>query len=119
MAFQHFFFFICLRGNTICRLIYATRKGGRIAVVGVYSGFANHFNIGAFMEKGLSMHAGQTPVQKYWKSLLSMVQEGKLHPEMVITHQLPLSKAPEAYKMFNEKQDGCIKVVLKPELEGH
>lgn len=98
-------------------LIYATRKGGRIAVVGVYSGYVNHLNIGAFMEKGLSMRAGQTPVQKYWKHLLNMVEKGKLHPEMVITHRLPLSDAPRAYKIFNDKQEGCIKVLLKPGLD--
>ncbi|BDA44776.1 Uncharacterized zinc-type alcohol dehydrogenase-like protein [Coccomyxa sp. Obi] len=95
-------------------IIYCTRKGGRIGVVGVYSGYTNHYNIGAFMEKGLSMAAGQTPVQKYWKDLLKYIEEGKLTPEMVITHDLPLSQAPEAYKSFNEKTDGCIKVVLHP-----
>ena len=95
-------------------LIYAVRKGGRIAVVGVYAGVTNGFNIGAFMEKGLTMAAGQTPVQKYWKHLLGLIQDGTLHPEMIITHHVPLKNASEAYKMFNEKEDGCIKVVLKP-----
>ena len=60
------------------------------------------------------MGAGQTPVQKYWKKLLKLVHEGTLRPEMIITHHMPLERAPEAYKMFNDKEDGCIKVVLKP-----
>jgi len=100
--------------ETLNELIYAVRKAGRISVVGVYSGYCNHLNIGAFMEKGLTMAAGQTPVQKYWKKLLKMVRDGSLDPTMVITHHLPLEKAPAAYKMFDEKDDGCVKVILKP-----
>ncbi|CAL5229597.1 g12955 [Coccomyxa viridis] len=95
-------------------LIFCCRKGGRIGVVGVYAGYCNHFNIGAFMEKGLTMAAGQTPVQKYWHDLLKYVKEGSLTPDMVITHELPLERAADGYKMFNEKHDGCMKVVLKP-----
>ncbi len=98
----------------INELITAVRKGGRIGVIGVYVGYANHVNLGAFMEKGLSMAAGQTPVQKYWKHLLKMVRDGTLKPEMIITTHMPLEEAPRAYKMFNDKEEGCLKVVLKP-----
>ncbi|EFJ47484.1 hypothetical protein VOLCADRAFT_101983 [Volvox carteri f. nagariensis] len=84
-------------------LIYCCRKGGTIACVGVYVGLTNGFNIGAFMEKGLTLKAGQTPVQKYWHQLLDMVKTGKLDPTMVITHELPIEDAPHAYKMFNDK----------------
>lgn len=97
-------------------MINATRKGGRISIVGVYSGFVNHFNIGALMEKSLTMRGGQCPVQKYWKYLLKAIESGKLDPTIVITHELPLDAAPEAYKTFNEKTDGCVKVILKPTL---
>jgi threonine dehydrogenase-like Zn-dependent dehydrogenase len=95
-------------------IIYSCRKGGRIGVVGVYAGFTNHFNIGAFMEKGQTMGAGQTPVQKYWHQLLEMVQSGKLKPSVVVTHHLPLDEGPRGYKMFNAKEENCIKVILKP-----
>ena len=98
----------------INELITAVRKGGRIGVIGVYVGYANHVNLGAIMEKGLSMAAGQTPVQKYWKHLLKMVRDGTLKPEMIITTRMPLEEAPRAYKMFNDKEEGCLKVVLKP-----
>ncbi|GLC33166.1 hypothetical protein PLESTB_000363500 [Pleodorina starrii] len=94
-------------------LIYCCRKGGTIACVGVYVGLTNGFNIGAFMEKGLTLKAGQTPVQKFWHKLLDMIKGGKLDPTIVITHELPVEDAPQAYKMFNDKTDGCIKVVLK------
>ena len=81
--------------------------------VGVYSSYTNGLNIGAFMEKGLSMAAGQTPVQAFWEKLLKLIQEGKLTPEMVITHELPLTEAAKGYQIFNDKEDGCVKVVLK------
>lgn len=100
--------------EVINECIYAVRKGGRIGIVGAYAGYANHFNLGAFMEKGLSMAGGQTPVQKYWPTLLPLVQSGKLDPTIVITHVLGLGEAPEAYKHFNAKDDGWIKVLLKP-----
>ncbi|KAI7835746.1 hypothetical protein COHA_010363 [Chlorella ohadii] len=97
-------------------LIECCRKGGRVAVAGAYAGYCNHFNIGAFMEKCLTMRAGQTPVQKYWCKLLEMIEQGKLDPTFVITHRPPLEQATEAYKMFNDKAEGCIKarVVMKP-----
>ncbi|KAK9908225.1 hypothetical protein WJX75_004550 [Coccomyxa subellipsoidea] len=95
-------------------IIYSVRKGGRIGVVGVYVGYTNHFNIGGFMEKGMSMAAGQTPCQKYWPHLLKLVQEGTLTPDMVITHELPLTKAPEGYEIFNKKEEHCVKVVMHP-----
>eukprot|EP00884_Botryococcus_braunii_P009260 jgi/Botrbrau1/18335/Bobra.0179s0062.1 len=98
-------------------IFVSVRKGGRIGVVGVYSGLTNGLNIGAFMEKGLSMRAGQTPVQKYWHSLLNLIQKGKLDPAMVITHELPLEDAAFGYKIFNDKEDNCIKVLLKPKLK--
>lgn len=82
--------------------------------VGVYAATVNGLNIGAFMEKGLSMAAGQTPVQAYWFKLLDLIKQGKLTPEMVITHELPLTEAAHGYKIFNEKTDNCVKVVLKP-----
>lgn len=97
-------------------IVTCVQKGGRIGIVGDYVGFCNHFNIGAFMEKGMSMAGGQTPVQKYWLKLLEKIESGELTPNMVVTHRFPLEKAPEAYKIFNSKEDGCVKVVLKPRL---
>ncbi|KAG0575334.1 hypothetical protein KC19_VG337800 [Ceratodon purpureus] len=76
-----------------------------------------HFNIGAFMEKGLSMAAGQTPVQKYWPTLFRLVQSGELDPTIVITHVLGLGDAPDAYTHFNAKEEEWIKVLLKPEID--
>ncbi|KAK9818313.1 hypothetical protein WJX72_010423 [[Myrmecia] bisecta] len=90
-------------------------KGVRIGVVGVYAQDTNGYHIGAFMEKGQSTAAGQTPCQKYWPELLKKVEKGELHPEMVITHQLALDDAPYAYQIFNDKLDNCKKCVLHPD----
>ncbi|CAF1058167.1 unnamed protein product [Didymodactylos carnosus] len=97
-------------------MIMAVRKGGIISIVGIYVGTTNGFNIGAFMEKGLRMAGGQTPCQKYWPILLPLIESGKLDPSFVLTHTMPLEKAPDMYKIFDEKKDGCVKVILKPNL---
>ena len=96
--------------------ILAVRKGGRVAAIGAYAGMCNHFNIGAMMEKCLSIRSGQTPVQRYWKDVLGKIRSGELDPSVVITHHLPLEDAPRAYKMFDEKTDNVIKVVLRPSM---
>lgn len=103
--------------ETINQLIYCCRKSGRISLIGAYAGYTNHFNLGGFMEKGLKMAGGQTPVQRYWKDLLAMIESGKLNPSMVLTHTMPLDKASEGYKVFNNKEDSCIKIILKPAAE--
>ncbi|KAG0623445.1 hypothetical protein M758_3G175400 [Ceratodon purpureus] len=98
-------------------LIYSVRKGGRIGIVGDYVGYSNHFNLGAFMEKGLTMAGGQVYIQKYWPVLLPMIESGKIDPTIVITHTLPLAEAPRGYQIFDDKVDGCIKVLLKPQMD--
>jgi threonine dehydrogenase-like Zn-dependent dehydrogenase len=72
--------------------------------------------MGAFMNKGLTMKSGQTHVHKYLQPLLDRVQNGDIDPSFIITHSLPLEKAPHAYEIFKHKQDNCIKVILKPGL---
>jgi threonine dehydrogenase-like Zn-dependent dehydrogenase len=57
---------------------------------------------------------GQTNMPKYMKPLLERIQAGEIDPSFVITHRLKLDDAPAAYKSFRDKEDGCIKVVLKP-----
>jgi len=66
------------------------------------------------MNKGLTFKMGQTHVPRYHHQLLKKVETGQIDPSFVITHRLPLEEAPRAYKTFRDKEDGCIKVVLKP-----
>ena len=66
------------------------------------------------MNKGLTLRMGQTHVQRYLRPLLQTIEAGTIDPSFVVTHQLPLDDASRAYKMFRDKEDSCIKVVLKP-----
>jgi threonine dehydrogenase-like Zn-dependent dehydrogenase len=77
-------------------------------------GFPDKLPFGAFMNKGLTMKTGQTHMQRYMKPLLAKIEAGEIDPSFVITHRLKLADAPDAYKTFRDKQDGCIKVVLQP-----
>jgi threonine dehydrogenase-like Zn-dependent dehydrogenase len=95
-------------------IIYNVRKGGRVSLIGAYGGVINGFMLGAFMEEQQTMRGGQTPVQRYWKQLLQMVLDGVLDPTMVITHQVSIDEAAQMYKIFNDKLDNCVKVVLHP-----
>jgi len=94
--------------------VKCVRKGGTVSVPGVYIGFADKIPMGTIMNKGLTIKSGQTHMQRYMKPLLQKVVDGEIDPSFVITHTAPLEKAPELYKTFRDKEDGCIKVVLKP-----
>jgi threonine dehydrogenase-like Zn-dependent dehydrogenase len=83
-------------------------------VPGVYIGFPDKLPFGAAMNKGLTFRMGQTHTQRYMRKLLGMIQAREIDPSFVITHRLKLEDGPAAYRTFRDKQDGCIKVVLKP-----
>ncbi len=90
------------------------RKAGTLSVPGVYAGFLDKVPFGAVMNKGVTIKTGQTHIQRYLHPLLPLVEAKKIDPSCIITHRVPLSEAPEAYAMFTDKTDGCIKVVLDP-----
>ena len=94
--------------------IMSVRNGGIVSVIGVYAGFVDKFPIGAVMNRGLTIRAGQCHVHRYMQPLLERIQRGDIDPTFVITHKMTLDQAPTAYKLFRDKQDECIKVVLKP-----
>jgi threonine dehydrogenase-like Zn-dependent dehydrogenase len=94
--------------------ILACRKGGTLSVPGVYGGLLDKIPFGALMNKGLTVKAGQTHVHRYLKPLTEMIQDGKIDPSFVITHRMRLEDAPHGYDIFCNKQDDCIKIVLKP-----
>ncbi|MBP3983397.1 glutathione-dependent formaldehyde dehydrogenase [Pseudoxanthomonas helianthi] len=101
-------------GTALRQCIAACRRGGVISVAGVYAGVLHAFLFGDAFDKGLHFAMGQTHVQRYLPELLYAVQEGRLHPEAIISHQLPLQEAAKGYAMFNDKQDDCRKVILTP-----
>ena len=102
------------RPHVLREAIMCCRKGGTVSIPGVYIGFLDKVPMGAAMNKGLTFKMGQTHVQHYHHKLLKTIQESKIDPSFVITHEIPLEEAPGAYKTFRDKKDGCIKVVLKP-----
>jgi threonine dehydrogenase-like Zn-dependent dehydrogenase len=98
-------------GHVLRQAIWNCRKGGTISVPGVYVGFADKIPMGALMNKGLTLKTGQTHVKKYLPLLFEKIENSEIDPSFVITHEVPLEDAPEAYKMFRDKEDKCIKVV--------
>ena len=93
--------------------ISAVRRGGFVSVVGVY-GIPYKFPLGQVFDKGIKLAFGQAPVQKYIDELINLLAQRKIKLGDIITHRLPLEKAPHAYEIFSEKKDSCVKVVLKP-----
>jgi threonine dehydrogenase-like Zn-dependent dehydrogenase len=104
------------RSSALRQAILACRKGGRVSIPGVYGGLVDKFPLGALMEKGLTVRAGQTHVQKYLPMLLDMIARDKIDTTFLISHRLPLEKAAEGYRLFSEQQNETTKVVLKPGL---
>jgi threonine dehydrogenase-like Zn-dependent dehydrogenase len=102
------------RATALREVIQACRKGGTVSVQGVYGGFIDKMPVGAIFNKGLTIRSGQTHVQRYLPKLLRLIEGGKIDPSFVLTHRLALESGPEMYKTFRDKQDGCIKVVMKP-----
>jgi threonine dehydrogenase-like Zn-dependent dehydrogenase len=98
--------------------IQACRKGGTVSVPGVYGGFDDMLPMGAFMNKALQMKTGQTHMMRFMKPLLDRVQKGDIDPSFVISHRVPIDKAPEMYRKFRDKEDNCTKVVLDPWAQG-
>jgi threonine dehydrogenase-like Zn-dependent dehydrogenase len=102
------------RAHVIRQAIFCCRKGGTVSVPGVYVGVIDKFPFGGAMAKGLTIKTGQTHVQRYTQPLLKKIEAGEIDPSFIITHRLPLAEAPEAYKTFRDKTQGCVKVVLRP-----
>lgn len=101
------------RSHVLNEIFKCCRKGGRVSVPGVYFSSVS-LQWGTAMNKALQIRLGQTHMQRYLTPLMEKITNGEIDPSFVITHVEPLDKAPEAYKKFRDKEDGCIKVVLKP-----
>jgi threonine dehydrogenase-like Zn-dependent dehydrogenase len=102
------------RPHVLRQMITSCRNGGVVSIVGVYGGFVDKFPMGALMNRGLTVRAGQCHVHKYMRPLLEHIENGDLDPTFIVTHRLGLEEAPSAYETFKHKEDECVKVVLKP-----
>jgi threonine dehydrogenase-like Zn-dependent dehydrogenase len=107
-------------------LVESVRATGAIGVVGVFPSEDPKasdelekkgelaFKFGRFFEKGLTMGTGQCNVKAYNRYLCELIAADKVKPSFLVSHELPLDKAPDAYKHFDEREKGWTKVVLKP-----
>jgi alcohol dehydrogenase len=100
--------------DVLRKALSAVRRGGTVTIVGVYPTPYDNFPLSQIFDKGLKLRAGQCPVTQYVDQLLELVRDGRVALDDIITHVLPLSEAANAYKLFDGKEDGCVKVVLKP-----
>ncbi len=102
------------RPHVLREAILACRKGGTISLPGVYAGLLDKLPVGAFMNKGLTLKAGQTHMHRYMQPLLDRIEAGDIKADVIISHRLPLSDAPGAYDSFLNNQDEFTKVVMRP-----
>jgi threonine dehydrogenase-like Zn-dependent dehydrogenase len=102
------------RLDVLRQAIYHCGKGGTVSIPGVYGGFLDKVPFGAAFAKGLTLKMGQTHVHRYLPALLERIERSEIDPSIVISHHLRLDDAPEAYRMFRDKDDRCTKVVLRP-----
>ena len=72
------------------------------------------FDFGDFWFRGQRVGTGQCNVKAYNRELRNLIHVGKAKPSMIVSHELPLSEAPEAYRHFDARDDGWTKVVLRP-----
>lgn len=92
--------------------INSVKKGGVVSIVGVYGPTGNMIPIGNVVNKGITIRANQTSVKRHLPRLIEHVQNGVLNPKELITHRIPLQDVSDAYRIFSDKLDGCIKPVL-------
>lgn len=104
------------RPAVLRQAIMACRKGGTLSVVGVYAGLIDKFPMGVVMNKGLTVRGGQMHGQKYVPILMELIQQGRINPAFLLTHPMPLESGPEAYAMFNDKSDNCMRAVFMPSM---
>jgi len=94
----------------------AVRRGGTVSISGVYGGATDPINMMRLFDRQVTIRMGQANVRRWTDELLALLQadEDVFGVETLATHRWPLADAPQAYRMFQHKQDGCIKVVLQP-----
>ncbi|MGV3622513.1 MAG: zinc-dependent alcohol dehydrogenase [Archangium sp.] len=100
--------------STFDKVLSAVRRGGRVSVLGVFGTKYDNVPLGQMLDKGVRVQLGQAPVHNFIDELLEAVTKREVRTDDIISHRLSLSDAPRAYKMFNEKEDDCVKVVLNP-----
>ncbi|GAA3632675.1 zinc-dependent alcohol dehydrogenase [Microbacterium awajiense] len=100
--------------------IDVVRRGGTVSLSGVYAGDADMLPMKTLFDKQVTLRMGQCNVKRWIDDILPRVEDDAdpLGVMDLTTHRVPLGAAPEMYETFQQKQDGCVKVVLKPGADG-
>lgn len=106
------------RPHVLREMMYVCRPAGTLSIPGVYGGLLDKVPFGAVMNKGLTMRTGQTHVNRWTDDLLRRIEDGQIDPSFVITHKVSLEQGPEMYRVFRDKEDGCVKVFIQPGKNG-
>jgi threonine dehydrogenase-like Zn-dependent dehydrogenase len=102
------------RPAALRQAILACRNAGTVSVPGVYGGFVDKLPFGSIVNKAITIKSGQTHVQRYMRPLLERIESGEIDPSFIITHRLRLDEAPLGYEVFRNKEEECVKVVMRP-----
>jgi threonine dehydrogenase-like Zn-dependent dehydrogenase len=102
------------RPMAVREAIYACRKGGRVFVLGVYGGLVDKFPLGAVMNKSLTLRGAQQHGHRYIPEILDRMARGEVRTSHLATHVMPLDDGPAGYRMFKNKEDGCVRAVFRP-----
>ncbi len=102
------------RTAAVREAVRACRKGGSVFLLGVFGGMVDKFPLGEVMNKGLTLRGAQQHGQRYIPQILEHMASGELTTEHLATHVMPLDDAPKGYRMFKDKEDGCVRAVFQP-----
>ncbi|MCW2846187.1 MAG: Threonine dehydrogenase [Marmoricola sp.] len=102
------------RPAAVREAIYACRKGGTVFTLGVFAGLVDKFPLGAVMNKALTLRGAQQHGHRYIPEILEHMSRGELQTEHLATHVMSNEDGPEGYRMFKDKEDGCVRAVFRP-----
>jgi len=95
--------------------IDAVRRGGTISLIGVYGGMADPLPMLTLFDKQIQLRMGQANVKRWVDDIMPLLTDGDpLGVDGFATHRLPLDQGPQAYEMFQKKEEGAVKVLLQP-----
>jgi threonine dehydrogenase-like Zn-dependent dehydrogenase len=103
------------RYGALLSAVRSLKRGGTLAITGVYVGAFPLVPLGELFDRQLTVRMGQANVRRWVDEIIPLLGDGdRLGTSDLITHHLPLEQAPDAYRMFRDKRDGAVKVVLEP-----
>ena len=94
--------------------IFTCRKGGTVFTLGVFAGLVDRFPPGAVMSKALTLRGAQQHGHRYILKILERMSRDEVRTEHLATHVMPLEDGPKGYRMFKDKEDGCVRAVFRP-----